>query len=394
MTLQVPVGPVVYSISVNGVPVYDTIINVSLEQSWGLHDIALMRIEYNRAENMSAIQPWPDNALVQMSWGRKPGSLVKWYGYVNHHELMSNAESGTHNLQYTYVCIGTSKPMNSQTSRMWGSVTPTFVAKSIAQKYGFRCIVSSGAPIIANLTQAAMSDFQFMNYLAQKTGYRFWVSGGTMYFVNPIVFFAGSQVQGVSTFRQDKLQYQQDTMRDFTVLRGDNLPGATVANRQVTAIDSTTGQPVTVSSGTGISIINTTRVATSLQEAQNILSAWSGLSQFWIGAQAEFFGDQGLYPGKLVYLDGNALPGNNIGYWLLSRTKHLMVVSGSTLSTNDMYTTQVDMIRNDQGPLPPISSVVTISPELVDCNNNAGAWVSKDQRVIVDGIVNGALHGA
>lgn len=389
-TLQQPVGPVVYSIAVNGVPIYDTIINVSLDQSWGRHDLALMRIEYNRAENMAAINPWPDNAQIQMVWGRKPGNLLTWYGYVNHYEMMSNAGSGTHNLQITYVCIGTSKPMNAQTSRFWGSVTSTYAAKVIAQKYGFRCVVSSGAPVIKNLTQAAMSDFQFMSYLAQKTGYRFWVSGGTMYFVNPIVYFAGSQVQGVSTFRQDKLQWQQDTMRDFTVLRGDNLPGAVTGQRQVTAIDSTTGKVVTVSSGSGVNLMNTTRVATSLQEAQSVLAAWDGLSQFWIGAQAEFFGDQYVYPGKLVYLDGNALPGNNIGFWLVGRAKHLLVASGTALTTNDMFTTQVDIIRNEQGPTPNIQGVVTIKPEFVECNNNSGTWASKDQRVIIDGIVNGA----
>ena len=59
--MAVPVSPVVYAVSVNGTPVGDYILNVSLEMGWGDHDLAAMRIEYNRGEDMSSITTWPDN---------------------------------------------------------------------------------------------------------------------------------------------------------------------------------------------------------------------------------------------------------------------------------------------------------------------------------------------
>jgi hypothetical protein len=386
-----PVSPVIYAITVNGSPVQDVVLNVSLEMEWGKHDIAAVRIEYNRAEDMSAIQTWPSDALITMVWGQGPASLMTWYGYMNHYEMKSNAESGTHNLQLMYYCIGTSYPMNSQSSNNWGNVTCTYVAKAMAKRYGFRCVVTSGAQILNGLTQANMSDFQFLNYLAQKTGYRFWCSNGTLYFVDPAIYFMGGYNQGVSAFQQNKLQMIQDTMRDFTVLQGNNLPGSTVGNRIVYGIDGATGSLISSSTGgSGPTLINTSRSITSISDGQQVISAWSGLSQFWIGATAEFFGDQGIYPGKIVYLDGNALPAGNIGYWVVSRAKHLLLMSGSPLPTLDKFTTQVDLLRNSGGPTPNYKNVVTVSPEIMTCVNNQGTWQAANQVVIVDGITNGA----
>lgn len=390
-TMTTPVNPVVYAITVNGSPISDVILNVSLDMEWGMHDIAAMRIEYNRGEDMSAVQTWPNDALITMTWGRGPTGLMTWYGYMNHYEMKSNAESGTHNLQITYYCIGTSYPMNTQNSYNWGNVTGTFVAKSMAKRYGFRCVVTSGANIINNLTQANISDFQFMQYLAQKTGYRFWCSNGTLYFVDPLIYFMGGYNQGVSAFTQDKKQFYQDTMRDFTVLQGNNLPGATVGNRIIYGIDGATGRLISSSTGgAGPTLVNTTRSISSVSDGLAVINAWAGLSQFWIGASAEVFGDHGLYPGKIVYLDGNALPSDNIGYWVVSRTRHLLLMSGQPTTTLDKYTTQIDVLRNTGGPIPNYKNVVTVSPEIVTCVNNSGTWQAGNQVVIVDGITNGA----
>lgn len=383
--------PVVYSVAVNDSPSGEVIQDVFMEMAWGQHDLVAIRIEYNRGSDMGSIVPWPDNARIKMQWGQSAGALQTWFGYVNHHEMKSNADSGMHNLQITYYCLGTSKPMNTQNSYQWGNVTATYVAKVMAKRYGHRCVVTSGAQIQVGLQQANMSDFQFMNYLAQKTGYRFWCSNGTIYFVDPAIYFMGGYNQGVSTFSQDKLQSQQDTMRDFTLLRGDNLPGSAVANRIVYGVDGATGHLISSSTGgAGPTIVNTSRSVYSIADAQQVINSWAGLSQFWIGASAEFFGDQGLYPGKIVYLDGNALPGGNIGYWVVSRAKHLLLMSGTANPVADKYTTQVDLLRNTGGPLPNYKNVVTVSPEIVQCVNNHGSWNAAQQVVIVDGVLNGA----
>jgi hypothetical protein len=392
-TTNGPVPPVVYSVLVNGAPTpaTDLILNVFIDMCWGNHDLVGIRVEYNRGTNMAAVTPWATNSLVTVIWGQSATSLNTWYGYMNHYEMKSNADSGMHNLQITYYCLGTSAPMNAQLSYNWGNVTGTFVAKTMAKKYGFRCVVTSNSTIINNLQQANMSDFQFMNYLAQKTGYRFWCSNGTLYFVDPMIYFMGNFTQGVTAFQQNKLQTQQDTMRDFTVLQGNNLPGSTVANRIIYGIDGATGKLISASTGgTGPTIVNTSRSISSVADGQTVINAWAGLSQFWIGANAELFGDQGLYPGKIVYLTGSALPGGNIGYWVVARAKHIMSMSGTPLPTNDKYTTQVEVLRNTSGTTPKFTGVVTVSPEIVTCTNSGGKWQASNQSVIVDGVANGA----
>ncbi len=381
-------GHVAYNITVNGTAVTDLVLNVSIDQEWGKHDISEIRIEYNRGADMADIQPWADGARVEIQWGLQPQTLTPWYGYVAHNELAGNADSGNHNLQYTYYCIGTSMVMNTMTNKLWGSTTASDIAKQMATKYSLRCVVTTNTTVLTDVMQASMSDFQFMNYLAQRVGYQFWVSGGTLYFVDPAVFFVASTSTGVSYYRQDKMVNQQDTMRDFRVLRGNNLPGATVGNRTVYGIDSATGQVVSSSSNSSstMQILDTSRVGTSLAEVQQQQQAWSNLSQMWIGGTAELFGDQTLYPGKLVYLDGNALPGGNVGYWVLSKTKHILIVSYSSSPIMDNFQTQAQLIRNAGKTEPNYTGTMTISPEFVTCTNSGGKWISSDQSVITGAV--------
>lgn len=384
------IGPVVYSLTVNGTAIKDTPFNVSIEQAWGFHDIVAIRFEYNPNLNKATILTWPINAPVKLVWGQAPQTLQTWYGYVNHSEQKSNSDNGAKTLQYTFYCIGTSKPMNTQVSKNWGSVTATYIAKQMAKKYHLRCVVSTNSWVMPNIVQVAQSDFQFMNYIAQKAGMRFWVSGGTLYLIDPASVMTSSAQQGVPTFLQDKSQTKQDTMRDFQVLQGDNLPGSNVAQRSVSGVDATSGHVLSASTGAGqINIINTSRVVSSYSEAQSVLAGWQSLSQFWTGASAELFGNTLVYPGKLVYLQGNGLPGGNVGYWLVVYAKQLLKSSMTSSPIHDRYVTQVILMRNSSATVPKISNTHVISPEFTECVYSDGAWYSTNQSVIRDGQVNG-----
>jgi hypothetical protein len=388
--MATPVGPVVYAIFVNGVSIPDLPLDSRLCQAWGQHDLFAVRIEYNRLFPMSTIQQWADNATVQIVWGRRPGQLQTWYGYVNHSEQSSHADSGTQDLQYTYYCIGTSKPMNTVTSMTWGSVSPTYIAKQMAAKYHLRCVFSTTTTVLTNETQANMSDFNYMNALADKTGYRFWVSGGTLYFLNPTDLITNTSRQAVPQFVQNKSLTQQDTMRKFQVLQGDNLPGSTVATRTITGIDQTSGHLFTATTGSGsVTLPNTTRVATSLGQAQSIIEAQADLSQFFVGATAELYGNTLIYPGKIIFLTGTALPGGNIGYWLVVSAKQILLSSGTGNPSNDKYVTQVVIMRNTMATVPALNNTVILSPEFVPCAVSNGQWFSSSQAVIANGVING-----
>ena len=383
------VGPVIYQVFVNGVRVDNTttafILDAELNQTWGRHDIVLLRIEYNRMFAMNTIKPWADNAVIQINWGRKPQALNTWYGYVNHHKLSGNADSGTHNLQYTYVCVGTSKPMNTVTNKFWGSVTPTYIAKQIAAKYHLRAVVTSTSWVLQSEAQVNETDFHFMNRIANKCGYRFWVSGGTMYFVDPSVVLVGAGQTTVPAYYMYKRLDWQDTLRDFHKLQGDNLPGAPVATRTVMGVDPTTGQIISATAGSGsVQQTSTVRVATSLADAQNHVQAWQNLSQWFIAAEGEIFGNVLVYPGKVISVAGTAVPTADQGLWIVASAKHLLLMSGTSLATNDKYVTQVSLVRNAAGGTPTIKGQTQIVPEIVSMVSSGGIWQSTSTSVITD----------
>src|SRR5580700_2069125 len=131
-------GPVIYQVFDNGVPYNNRppILDASLTETFGVHDLFTLRIEFPFNSPAGSLIPWPDNTPISIQWGQAP-DLNWWYGYVNHHEIATNADSGTRLMQLTYTCIGTSNVLNSVTTTKWESVTPTYILKSIAAANGF-----------------------------------------------------------------------------------------------------------------------------------------------------------------------------------------------------------------------------------------------------------------
>jgi hypothetical protein len=392
LNASTPVGPVIYQVEVNGVVQQDFQLDVELHQEWGMHDIFLIRIEYNRAFPMQRVVPWPENAPVKIYWGRRPATLNTWYGYVNHYE-MGDSDSGTKNLQFKYMCIGTSKPMNSDNGYVWGSVTPTYIAKRMAAKYSMRTVVTSTTWQLLSEVQAAESDFEFMNRIADKTGYRFWASNGTLYFIDPAAALLGASGQGIPVFNYNRRLDTQDTVRSFKVLKGDNLPGQASTVRSVFGIDQVSGQVFQATADNApvsatVTQWNTARVADTYSEGKQIVNAWQNLSQFYIRAEAELFGNQALYPGKVVSLQGNALPDNNAGYWIVAKVVHVMKHSGiSTANTSDKYMSQCVLVKNASGAIPTLTSQSVISPEFTGCTLYNDTWISNNLSVVYDGVI-------
>jgi hypothetical protein len=389
--MALPVGPVVYSVTVNGTLITDFPLDVELEQCWGNHDIFTIRIEYPRTKlDVTSMSLWPDNAPVQVVWGRRPDNIQTWFGYVNHNAPASHADSGSKALQITYYLIGCSYPMNTDKTRTWGEVTATYIAKQIAAEYGFRTVLSTSNWVLPYEVQANESDFSFLNRMADKVGFRFWVSNGTLYFIDPGSVLQGASSQGVPQYTLDKRFDQVDTVRNFRMNQGANLPGATKAVRSIYGIDNTSGKVFKVSA-TNAPVSNieqtmTTWPVNNMSQAQNLVDAWQSRSQFFISASAELFGNVYVYPGKLVYLSGLQMPANSAGYWIVGSADHLMLASGTSLSTSDKYVTRVQLIKNATGFTPALSTVSQVNPEFVNCQVINGQWQSTDMSVLYNGV--------
>ena len=389
--MPIPVAPVVYPIFVNGLQITDRPLDVELRQEFGMHELFFVRIEYQRlTPNMNALPIWPKNAPVRVTWGRGAANLKDFYGYVNHHQIKSNADSGSKALQVTYTLIGTSKFMNSEATRTWGQTSPTYMAKQIAAEHNLRAVLTSTDWVSDYEIQASESDFCFLNRMAAKYGFRFFVSGGTLYFIDPATVLAGSSNQGIPIYNLDKTFGVQDTIRDLEKLDGDNIPGSEQANRALSGVDQNTGVPFTLvatgTSGQAITKLQTAYVARSVAEGQVMADAWQNHTQFFVQAKCELFGNALLYPGKLVFLDGSSLPGDMTGLWMVCQADHVLKSSSTSYTVLDKFVTRVRLIRNVGGPFPDVKRVNVISPEFATCQIRSGRWASTRLGVFYDGV--------
>lgn len=386
-----PVGPVIYDIEVSGKRVLDFPLDTELRQCWGRHDLFFIRIEIPRNTSVDKLKIWKQNAPVKIVFGRRPADLHTWFGYVNHHNIGENADSGSHALQITYCCIGTSKPMNSDKSRTWGSVTPTYMARKIAGEYGFRAILTSTNWILPHEVQANESDFCFLQRIAERVGYRFWVSGSTLFFIDPAVVLMGTSRQAIPQFRMDKLFTQLDTLREFSLNQGDNLPGSVIAKRSIYGLDPASGKTFKTFANTNqaptIEHVKSDVFVPDLNYASQHIQAWQSLSQFWLCANAELYGNTLIYPGKLVSLTGKQLPKDAQGHWIVAASQHVLKKSGSTYAPADKYITQVELIRNTTSIVPNIKHIHTVTPEFADCRLFKGKWLSTNTTVSYDGVL-------
>jgi phage protein D len=373
-------GPVIYQAYVNGVPYANRppILDASLTETFGQHDLFTLRIEYPRTFQVGTLTIWPDNTPVAIQWGQSP-DLNWWFGYVSHHEVATNADSGSRLLQLTYTCIGTSATLNSVVTTKWESVTPTYISKSIAAANGFRAVTNPSNWLL-DYEQQAETDFQFLNRLANKCGMRFWCSGGTLYMIAPTTSLEGSGQSAIPAFYTDKSLNYQDTCRDLVYLQGKNLPGSVVANRTLYGIDAISGQPFSASapaSGTSRVALKTSTPTTSYADAANRVNSWAALSQFWIGASATLYGNTHLYPGKVVQLTGSALPSNAAGYWLVSSVTHNLSCAGTASPYMDKYLADVVLLKNNAAASVALGNITPVTPEFTNCSLNlSGRWIS------------------
>lgn len=407
-----PLGNVYTSFTVNGAVVKDWPRDFTLTQEYGQHDVlkATIIVPYLHP-NISQLTAWADNAAISVTWGRlSPMTISTWYGYVNHHELQSTVQDGKRAVQMDYYIIGTSKPMNTAVNKTWLNVTASTIAQQLAQKYFLRCVFTNSTWTLDYEVQAGETDFNFLSRIAQKIGYRFLVSGGTLYFVDPLMMFSSASTSFVFTYTIDNSLGYQDTAANFHRMAGDNLPGAAVATRSISGIDdstnalfsvtpsaaastsalsSVTTAPTTTaaaaSTTSGILVQRNDKFARTTAEAQTMVNAVQQLAQFQVGCTVDVQGNTLLYPGKVVSLTGKALPDSAAGYYFITKASHQIYASGWTDATKDIYKTSLTALKSSKTAIPAYAGIQQISPEFVTMTLSGGQWHASQQGTVPEG---------
>lgn len=383
-------GNVWTQVKVNGQIVKDWPRDFELHQEWGKHDVLTTSVVVPRQHPyQSRLTAWPDNSLIEIQWGRlSPRTISTWYGYVNHSELTSVTSDGNRGIQVDYLITGTSKPMNSAVNMTWQNITASVIAQQIATKWKLRCVFTSSSWILDYEVQAGESDFSFLNRLAQKVGFRFYVSGGTLYFIDPLMMLSAASTYFIYDYTIDGALTYADTAKNFRRLAGDNLPGAAAATRQIWGIDSSNNQRfhVNASGSSGpVMVQRNDKFARSRDEAQNMADAVQSLAQFQVGCAVDVLGNVLLYPGKVFRLDGKAMTDSSQGYYLITSATHKMHASGLTDATKDLYWTHLTGLKDSRSYIPAYKGIQKISPEIVTCIRAGSQWQASSQSAIQEG---------
>lgn len=335
----------VTGLTISGIRITNYIKRVEVREGYGIHSMAMVDVTTS-----AATSAYPELAPVVLDYGRRPNDLVRWYGYVHHSTVLASSSSKT--VTTRYVCIGTSLPLNTQRTRSWKNVSPTSIARQVGRQNGLRTIISPSSRRLTYWAQSGQSDFKLLQDLAHEVGFRFWVEGTTLYFLDPRILLLGQKAQNIPVFSKNQQAGVMDTLRELSILAGTMVPrqNGTTGTSIISGLDAKTGRVIKASSSsdTGTSpflnSITTARAVDNYADAQALMEARTLASRGWITMQATLYGTAKIMPGTLVAITGRSLSSDRTGRWMVTSTKH--IINRDKSNSGWVFTTTVDAERD------------------------------------------------
>jgi phage protein D len=340
-----PESTPVTNLTISGRRINNLIKRVEVREGYGVHSMAI--VDVTTSATSSA---YPELAPVVLDYGRSPNDIVRWYGYVHHSSVLASGSSQT--VTTRYVCIGTTLPLNIQRTRSWKNVSPTSIARQVGRQNGLRTVISPSARRLTYWAQSGQSDFKLLQDLADEVGFRFWVEGTTLYFLDPRILLLGQSAQNIPVFSKNQQPGVMDTLRELSILTGTMVPreNGTTGTSSISGLDAKTGRVIKASStantGTAafLNSISTARAVDNYADAQALMEARTLASRGWITMQATLYGTAKITPGSLVAVTGNSISSDRTGRWMVTGTKH--VINRDKSNSGWVFTTTVDAERD------------------------------------------------
>ncbi|MFF1701328.1 hypothetical protein [Streptomyces sp. NPDC058252] len=319
---------------------------VEVREGYGVHSMAIIDVTLPPTSKAAYSELTP----VVLDYGRAPNDLVRWYGYVHHSIVL--ATSSVRAVVIRYVCIGTTLPLNIQRTRSWKNISPTSIVRQVGRENGLRTVISPSARRLTYWAQSGISDFKLINNLADETGFRFWVEGATLYFLDPRILLLGNRTQDIPVFTKNQAPGSFDTLLDLSILTGTMVPreNGTTGTSAISGLDAKTGKTIVASSSadTGASSflnhITTSRAVDNYADAQALMEARTLASRGWITIQASLYGTAKISPGTLVGITGRSVATDRTGRWMVTNTKH--VINRDKTNSGLRFTTTIDAERD------------------------------------------------
>lgn len=315
-------------------------LRLEVREGFGLHEVAILDLPTPRA---TLTRPVPEETPVEIQWGWGPQDFRLFQGYVNHPEVVE----GDNGAFVRYMCIGTSRPLNTPSLSSWGNVSASYVAKRVAEKHGLRAVLSKHPEVLPYVTAGNGSDFALLKDLADRVGYRFWITGGTLYFVDPMTLVRRSRHAPLI-----EMNSAGGAIRSMDILSGSLVPrrAGHGSVKRIYGINQTTGRLLQSSSSKayrdlGVEAPSGRQILTgsvgSVHDAR-VLAANDAAKVEWVTAKADIYGHRGIRVGGLVDVGGTRLRPEVHGNWLVSGMVHVIEPSESHM----IYHAELDLARN------------------------------------------------
>lgn len=336
-------------------------------KAFGKHTVANLDVRYSRFDTGAVSTPWvaPEWTPVQMRMRD-----TDWYGYVHHGGVASDVRDASGSA-VRYTLIGTSLPMNEERTRSWRSTSASALVRNVATEHRLRSVITPNRAIIDYYAQAGTSDWKLLKDMAARTGYRLWVDGATVLFVDPKLLLVGVRDIDIPTFSQSFTPGVADNMYAFSSKAGTNVPrvGGSTSKQIVYGLDPRTGRRIKATGATNLGDGSPngptpflTHVVSggvsSLSQAVSSVGAQVTVSDGWITATAVVRGNARLVPGSLVRIAGSGVPIEQQGRWLVTSVNHRVINDNSL--TIDPFTTTLELER-DQYYGPSFTSAVRLA---------------------------------
>lgn len=310
------------------------LVGVSIHQKFGNHTVASLDYRFNSKHEY--LLP-PENTPVSVWWGSAPANLSTFYGYINHYETVSASGGATSRM----VLLGTSKSMHAVSPGSWLETTRSNIVRDIATKYRMSSIVSTHPVVMPTWATGTRSDWMVLRDLADEAGYRLWVDGSMVWFIDPL-----TALRTAASMTTPLIQ-SKDILGHLQVLGGSHIPGEVEASsrRVQYGLDRRTNEFFEATSGDTAyptSVVPSTAV--TFADAQAGADAAERIQRDQFVLKGTLRGRARIRPGSLIQVESGTVNTDQAGFWLVSAATH-------EITNSDFTTTIVATRGSSRQPL-------------------------------------------
>jgi len=315
--------------------------NITLEQKVNTHDV--LTIAFTNF-NLAMLKGLKTQSPVVVNWKTSNQVRGTFYGVVygvqRTHAVQSSKE-------VQIICLGLTFLMKESRSGIWTNKTINEVVSIVAKRNKLKAVVSGHPARYSQITQQGESDWEFLQRLADDSGYTIAIKDKTILF-RTIDEIVSESIGGMPILYQEQTfmpafsSLQEQTLDRLTPLYGDYLESPDLPNNSnkitrgvdpikaltFTSTESPKNKQQTrkVKSDPIFNQELTNVVVNTKEFSQSVAKAKAAKARFNIPAKFKSQGDPRIVPNSLVEVKG--ILGDADGYWLVHKVTHYINVNG------------------------------------------------------------------